>query len=200
MVDPAAEALAAELAWATSGAALEIEALRSRVATLQRACDERGDVIAELQSHVEILRHAADERAAVIATLNEALIREREQSGDARARLVAERDNALLSLEAALRARADDGVRATVLHQQHQSEMRELETVRARLAGLEDTVLTRSELIVELQRTCEERMALIERLSAEAERRSVLLADMTAAFEASVRELESLRAGASRPF
>ncbi len=200
MVDPAAEALAVELAWAASGAALEIEALRSRVATLQRACDERGDVIAELQSHLEILRRAADERAEVIATLDDALTREREQSSEARARLAAERDGALLSLEASLRARADDGIRATVLHQQRENELREVEILRARLAGLEDTALTRGELIVDLQRTCEERMALIERLSAEAERRSVLLADMTAAFEASVRELESLRAGASRPF
>jgi chromosome segregation ATPase len=187
VVDPAAEALAAELAWAASGAALEIESLRARVATLQRACDERGDVIAELQSHLEILRRAAADRADVIVMLDEALAREREQSSDARARLAAERDGALQSLEAALRAR-------------HENEARELESLRARLRGLQDTALTRGELIVELQRTCEERMALIERLSAEAERRSVLLADMTAAFEASVRELESLRAGASRPF
>jgi ADP-heptose:LPS heptosyltransferase len=73
----------------------------------------------------------------------------------------------------------------------------ECDRLRERILDLERTAQARDDEIALLSGVCDERMHEIERITAEAERRSALLADMTAAFEAALRRLEREGAGRS---
>jgi chromosome segregation ATPase len=86
---------------------------------------------------------------------------------------------------------------AEALEARHDALVRENGRVNERLLDLEDVARARSHEIEALKRVCDERLAEIDRISLEAERRSTLLADMTAAFEAALRRLEQLGAGGS---
>jgi chromosome segregation ATPase len=209
------EALAAELEWAASGAVREIDALRKQVAELQRTCDERNAVIADLRAGTEQLREIAEERASAIATLDAALTA------------------AQVRLATAVAERQAEHERLGVLRREYQAELdaarREGAVLRTRLEQRENDLRLRA-IADELQRVCDERLALIEQLSAEmdslhavaqeraallaaneaafrareaeliaeGERRTALLADLTAAFESKVREIEVLRGGIPR--
>jgi predicted nucleic acid-binding Zn-ribbon protein len=209
------EALAAELEWAASGAAREIDALRQRVDALQRTCDERNAVIADLRAGMEQLREIADERASAIATLDAALTA------------------AQVSLAAAAAEHRAEHERVAVLRREYEAELdaarRHGAVLRGRLEQGENDLRFRA-IADELQRVCDERLALIEQIStemdslravaeeraallaaneaafrareaeliAEGDRRTALLADLTAAFENKVREIETLRGGIPR--
>jgi hypothetical protein len=262
MYDAPSDALAAELEWAARGAAAEIEELRQRVADLQRACDDRGGVIADLRSALEGARDVANQRAEAVAALEAALTAARARAESAEAertahdeRLAILRREAIAEVAAAradadlLRAREGESVIASravidelqrvcdermalierltgetdAVRRDAEAMRRNMDLARARQG---EELLAARALSNELQQACDERLALIEQLTAEihllrervaraeadaaaqrattqqltldSERRTVLLADLTAAFEDKVREVEHLRGALPR--
>jgi DNA repair exonuclease SbcCD ATPase subunit len=223
---------------------------------LQEVCDERDRLIQELNERCSDLRRAAEERAGMAATLQEEVQRLRREVD----RIERERSRTATSSEAAALAFEEERQRVRLLCGEHDAALRDalrsVETLRARIAILEEAVTGRAGVIVELQAACDERLALIGRLSdeiealrniaeerrlllesndatrrvwqapddrpegtdgttdwravagerkraldaitAEAERRAVLLADVTAALEGRTRENEELRGRVTR--
>ena len=236
---------------AASGATEQIGVLHAQVAArdaelerLRDVCNDRQRVIDELSGHVSTYRRAAEERAALVASLDFELQRVRDDLLEAeRARTTAVH----VLEEERQRTSFTSGVRDAELRE----SQRVTETLRARITVFEDALTARAAIIAELQSACEERLAMIERLSnelaairliaeerlllletneaqyrarealresvpgaddgidwrsiaqereraleevaAEAERRSVLLAQVTAALEGRTREAEDLR-------
>lgn len=176
----------------------ELERRDAELAALERAREESQGVIAELRAQVDMYHSVADERAAVIATLDQALISTRVTCADHPdeiARLTRERDALTLSAEAASRAFEDERLRGRLSTQQLdaalKSAQRELASVQSRFEALEASLVSRGEVVAMLQTTCDERMAVIERLSVEvdslrqvAEDRGRLLAELSAPSEA----------------
>jgi len=175
------EALAAELEWAASGAAREIDALRQRVDALQRTCDERNAVIADLRAGMEQLREIADERASAITTLDAALTA------------------AQVSLAAAVAERGAEHERVLVLRREYEAELgaarRHGAVLRSRLEQGENDLRLRA-VADELQRVCDERLALIEQISGETDALRALAqerAELLAAGDARVATLRRTR-------
>ncbi|MEA2784721.1 MAG: hypothetical protein QOF71_825 [Candidatus Eremiobacteraeota bacterium] len=221
---------------------------------LQEVCDERGRLIQELTEHCAAYRQAAEERAGIAAASHEEAARLRhdlERTERERDRLAAEAETAAHALE-------EERQRGRLLQGEHDAALRDAlrasESLRARIAIFEEALTGRTRVIDELQAACDERLALIERLSdevealrniaeerrlllesnqtkdspsgdaadrsahdgtdwrelaaerkraleqlsAEAERRSVLLAEVTAALEGRTRENEELRGRLTR--
>lgn len=252
-VEQAADAALAELTRLQE----ELVDRETRLQGLREACEQRDGVIAQLSKNVETLQRAADERAQVIAKLDDALKRARQVATESRPavdvdavraqleerlreidRVTRERDALALRTETAARALEDERLRAMIAAEQREAELlearREAELLRARVQSLSDTLVSRGEIIAALQAACDERLALIQRLSrdlesqqavleqshaggasadegvdwraiaqeresalaslsAEAEHRAVLLAEVTAALQDRTREVEDLR-------
>jgi chromosome segregation ATPase len=198
LVEPGTEQLAAELAWAAHGAALEIEALKVRLSILQGVCDERDDVIAELKSHVAVVSRAAEERAAMIATLDEFVAREREQHLEMRAQLARELDAAFEEISDANRARSEDQHRFAVQQREQDATIEEL---RMQISALEGAALTREGFVAELLRTCDDRASQIEQLQAEkqaAAGQDAIIADLLRTCEERLVVIEQLSAELER--
>lgn len=151
MADPTVERLAAELAWAASGAVREIEDLRSQIKMLEAANHDRSDVVAELQRHVEVQRRAADDRAQLVERLHAEFASERDEHRAARAVIAADRDAALLEIENQHRAASE--ARRDIAHLQEQITL------------LQAACDERMNSITELQAACDERMHSITLLS-----------------------------------
>ena len=189
---------------------------------LQDVCDERQRVIDDLTEHSTTYRRAAEERAGLLAALDVDLQRLRddlERETAERRNAVAAAQEAVKALdEERLRIRFNAQDREAELR----AALRDTDALRTRAEGLESALAARAKLIEELQAACDERLAVIERfgqpppadgtdgtvdwravaeereralhaLSAEAERRAVLLAEVTAALEGRGREVEDLR-------
>jgi len=136
--------------------------------------------------HLEELRQMSAERAAFIVDLQRRLSVAQE-AADERGALIHTLDDNLQRAQAT-RAQLDEQQAALVL---------EVDRLHLRIRDLDRTAQDREEEITTLRKACDERMLEIERITAEAERRSALLADMTAAFEAALRRLERQGAGGS---
>lgn len=240
-VEQAADAAVVELARLQA----ELADRETRLQQLRDTCEERQQVIERLSKDVAVFQKAADDRAQVIAKLDAALQRARQGPVESRPavdldavrgqleerlreidRVTRERDTLALSAETAARALEDERLRALFAGQQREAELlqshREVETLRARVQSLSDTLTSRGEIIAHLQHACDERLAVIQRLSAdlgesraddgvdwraiaqeresalaslsaEAERRAVLLAEVTAALQDRSCEIEDLR-------
>jgi chromosome segregation ATPase len=223
---------------------------------LQEVCDERDRLIQELSERCTGYRRAAEERAGMAAALQEDVQHARRELE----RIAHERDRTLAAAETSALAFEEERQRVRLLCGQHdaalQDALRAGESLRERVAVLEDGLSARAGTIGELQAACDERLALIGRLSAEvellrnvaeerllllesnlalirsaepaaaagsgaddavdwravaderkraldavhaeAERRAVLLADVTAALEGRTRENEELRGRLTR--
>ena len=244
---------------AADGATEQIGVLQAQVASrdteverLQDVCDDRQRVIDELSEHVSTYRRAAEERAALVASLDFELQRLREEL----LRADSARNDANAEAETAVNALDEERQRTRLLSAKRDAELRaaqrETEAFRTRIGVFEHALAARAAVIDELHVACEERLAMIERLSeevgslrlvaeerliviesneakyraaetvrdgaaeaardgvdwrgiaeeraralqeigAEAERRSVLLAEVTSALEGRTREVEDLR-------
>ena len=253
----AAEAAAA-IERAAHGATERIGVLQARMAArdaelerLQDVCDDRQRVIVELSDHVSTYRRAAEERAALVASLDCEVQRLR----DDLLRAERARSDANAAAETALNSLDEERQRNRHVSAQRDAELRAAlratEELRTRIDMFEHALAARAGVIEELHAACEERLAMIERLSeeigalrlvaeerlmvietneatyraqetlrngvaqaddgidwrgvakereralqdlaAEAERRSVLLAQVTSALEGRTREAEDLR-------
>jgi chromosome segregation ATPase len=265
MNSPIGAAAAARVAEATvaieraaDGVTEQIGVLQAQIAArdaelerLHDVCSDRQRVIDELSGHVSTYRRAAEERAALVASLDFELQRMRDDM------LVAERRRAVAvgTADTAVHALDEERQRMRVTSSHRDAELRaaqrETESLRARIAVLDDALTARAALIEELHAACEERLGTIDELSdelaairlvaeerlalletneaqhrahealrnvtahaddgvdwraiahereralqdvsAEAERRSVLLAELTSALEGRTREAEDLR-------
>jgi DNA repair exonuclease SbcCD ATPase subunit len=213
----------------------------------------REDLV-DRETRLEQLREVCEQRAQVITKLDDALKRARQNAAEARPpvdvaairaqlegglreidRARRERDELALAAETARRELEDERLRTLIGAQQREAELlqarRDAESMRARVESLNGTLTARTVIIAELQQACEERLALIERLSheleahvvakpqpvtapddgvdwrriaeerdaaltalsAEAEQRAVLLAEVTAALQDRTLEIEDLR-------
>jgi chromosome segregation ATPase len=157
MADPTVERLAAELAWAASGAVREIEDLRSQIKMLEAANHDRSDVVAELQRHIEVQRRAADDRAELIERLHAEFASERDEHRAARAVIADDRDAALLEIENQYRAASE--ARRDIAHLQEQITL------------LQAACDERMNSITRLQAACDERMNSITLLQAACDER-----------------------------
>ena len=206
---------AAAIRRAADGATDELAYLHAALAArdaelerLQEICDERRRVIDDLTEHSTTYRRAAEERAGLLAALDVDLRRLR----DDLERETAERRDAVAAAQEAVKALDEERIRIRFDAQNREAELRaairDSDALRTRADGLESALAARAKLIEELQAACDERLAIIERFGqrapadvpagtfdwrAEAERRAVLLAEVTAALEGRGREVEDLR-------
>lgn len=195
----------------------DLEMLQDELADNQR-------VIAEHATRLEMLQTAADERAEVIAVLDRAVKEAHEFALDSVANVHfqevrAERDELL---QRAAHAEAELLAGREQLEEALSQSRQETQAVRAELQTLYEVLDARATVIAELKRACDERLAVIERMTAErevappidgvdwralaeeravaldtlsreAEKRSVLLAQVTAALQDRTREVEDAR-------
>lgn len=194
---------------------------------LQEVCDERDRLIQELDEHCAAYRRAAEERAGLAATANEEVQRLRHDLE----RIERERDRHAAEAEIAAHALEEERQRFRLQRGEHEAALRDAlrasESLRARIGVFEEALTGRTHVIDELQTACEQRLALIQRLSDEveslqklAEERRVLLerirtqkpepasgdatdwravaAELTAALEGRTRENEELRGRLTR--
>lgn len=234
----------------------EVQARDAARERLQAVCDERDRLIQELDERCTEYRRAAEERAGAAAALEEELREARRELE----RIARERDRTMAAAETSALAFEEERQRVRLLCGQHDAALRDAlragESLRERIAVLEEGLTARAALIGDLQAACDERLGLIGRLSAEveslrsvaeerllllesnlalqsapapavaaqsgaddgvdwravaderkraldavhaeAERRAVLLADVTAALEGRTRENEELRGRLTR--
>ena len=205
---------------------------------LEMVQDELADnerVIAEHAARIEMLQAAADERAEVIAVLDRAVKEAHEFALDSVANVHyqevrAERDELLARVrnaEAAVQALADERAARETLEERLSQSRQETQALRAELQPLYKELDARAAVIAELKGACDERLAVIERMTAErnavppsdgvdwralaeeraaaldtlsreAEKRSVLLAEVTAALQDRTREVEDARSRRGR--
>jgi DNA repair exonuclease SbcCD ATPase subunit len=224
----AADGAADELAFLHAG----LCAREAELQRLQEVCEDRQRVIDALTEHAATYRRAAEERAGLLAALDVDLGRLR----DDLERVSGEHRAALAAAQEATRALDEERLQIRFTAQEREAELRaahrDAEALRTRADGLESALVARANLIAQLHTACDERLAVIERLSAEvnglrrvagerglrldandvdwralaeereralrqlaaeAERRSVLLAEVTVALEGRGREVEDLR-------
>jgi hypothetical protein len=196
MAERTTEGLAAELEWAASGAALELDSLRAQVTDLQGSCDERSIVIAELRASVERLRSTAEERAELIATLDAALVRERDEHARALDRLHADLTAMQVRVEGVADERDAERERVAALRREYAADLRtarqEADLLRGQLEQRQSELGAQA-VADELQRVCDERLALIERLSAEVDALRVVAHERAALLEAADARVAALR-------
>jgi len=176
----------------------EVASLAALVASLREICDERLGEIGRLDDALGQLRAIASERGEVIDRLDAAL-------RDALARvegLVAEiarlrGELGLGNAAQASEARRHESQRMVFERQAAQFEDRiaekeaEIERLSAELGPLREAAEMRGELLVANE-------AALAAVKIEADRRAVLLADLTALVEEQARELEGLRVASRR--
>jgi chromosome segregation ATPase len=192
----------------------DLAARDAELERLREVCDERRRIIDELTGHAATYRQAAEERAGLVASLHadvqrlrQAFEREREElqatcdqlqaTCEERMALIERaetaRAEALAAAEAARRALEEERARARFELGQRDAQLREAERVAdevsSRLPVLNDALEARARLIEELQATCDERLALIEK----ADRAR---SDAQTAAESAQRALEAERARA----
>jgi chromosome segregation ATPase len=181
------------------------DALGARAALieeLQGACDERLGVIGSLTEEINALRLVAEERRLLLET-NEARYTERAAAKAAEPahdgvdwRTVAqERERALQDVSAEAERRAVLLTEVTAALNALQAE-RDAE----RDAAPPPPPAAPPDDGVDWRALAEERERALQEVSAEAERRSVLLAEVTAALEGRTREVEDLRKRLTRAF
>jgi chromosome segregation ATPase len=136
---------------------------------LQEVCDERDRLIRELNEQCAAYRQAAEERAGIAAASHEEAQRLRHDLD----RIERERDQLAADAESAAHALEEERQRARLLRGEHDAALRDAlrasESLRARIAISEEALSGRALVIEELQSACDERLALIERLSNEVE-------------------------------
>jgi len=149
----------------------------------QQQFDERHNAILV---EIATLKNVCEEREAIITDLQKHLA-VTHQAAEERGALIATLDADLRSAQTA-RAEFED---------RHNTILAEVAQLREEVAGFEREAEARRDEIAMLKNVCDERMQEIERITIEAERRSALLADTTAAFESTLRQLERQGAGRS---
>jgi hypothetical protein len=237
---------------------------KREIALLQEQLADREHTLLEYTNRLDLLQGAADERAQVIMVLDKALNDERragvgsvpksqfdELSAEARSlseyldRAVREREALAVEKRVWEKDFESERLRVQRAAQQQEAELtrkhnREMQAVEAKIQPLYDALEARSAVIAELKQACDDRLTIVETLTAEiaslrvreslpaeralpvvtdvvardgtnwrniaeqrqtaleglskeAERRAVLLAEVTAALQDRTREVEELR-------
>ncbi len=164
---------AAVAAAETAVSALDEERQRTRLATGQRDADLRAAQreTESLRARVDVYEHALAARADLIEELNSAC--------EERLKMIEQ-----LSVEiGSLRLVAEERL---ILLEGNEAKYRARETLRDGVAGADDDG-------VDWRSIAHERERALQDVAAEAERRSVLLAEVTSALEGRTREVEDLR-------
>ncbi len=141
---------------------------------MRPAADESADLldqIAQLRSRIASLEQICDQRGALAATLTEMLERERGAQSQIRAELVRQRDAALAAANAERPATEE----TMLLHARYAQDVAEL---NARVEIEHEYVEARATQIDELSRACEERLTLIEELQRANEERLDLINEL----------------------
>ena len=156
---------------------------------LRRTCDERSAVIRRLADENEGLRSIAEERAKLLEFNESAYAQRAAHNADWRA-VADARGDELVALQQACEERS-------ALIERLAAENEALHAVAEERATLlefnESAYAQREARHADWRGVAEERERALTATAHEAERRAVLLADLTAAYEAKVREVEELR-------